>query len=86
MSDHELVPAIVRTAAKRGFIRTSTQALASAIPITAIAVGTTSEWVVGVGLGVAGAAATAVLAGTASYLSILSNGIPGDYTSSTEGD
>ena len=75
----ELIPSATRTAAARGFIRTATQSLASAIPTTAIAIGTTGQWALGVGLGAAGAVATAALAGTASYLSILSKGVPGDY-------
>ena len=36
-----IVPAAVQLAAKRGFVRTFTQSLASVIPITAIAIPTT---------------------------------------------
>jgi len=78
-----IVPAAVKLAAKRGFVRTFTQSLASVIPITAIAIPTTGDALVGVGLGVAGALVTAVLAGTASFLSITSKGIPGDYVDAT---
>ena len=74
-----LIPDATKTAAKRGFIRTAAQSLSSAIPTAAIAIGTTGDWALGVGLGVAGAVVTAGLAGAASYLSILSKGIPEDY-------
>lgn len=78
-----IVPAAVQLAAKRGFIRTATQSLASVIPITAIAIPTTGDALLGVGLGVAGALITALLAGAASALSIISNGIPKDYADVT---
>ena len=74
-----LIPDATKTAAKRGFIRTAAQSLSSAIPTAAIAIGATGDWVLGVGLGVAGAVVTAGLAGAASYMSILSKGIPEDY-------
>lgn len=74
-----LVPDATKTAAKRGFIRTAAQSLSSAIPTAAIAIGATGDWALGVGLGVAGAIVTAGLAGAASYLSIVSKGIPEDY-------
>lgn len=79
-----IVPAHVSLAAKRGFVRTATQSLASVIPITAIAIPTTGDALVGVGLGVAGAVVTALLAGAASALSIISNGIPEDYQATPE--
>lgn len=74
-----IIPPSVKLAAKRGFIRTATQSLSSVIPIVAIAIPTTGDALLGIGLGVAGAITTAVLAGTASALSIVSNGIPSDY-------
>lgn len=74
-----LVPADTKRAALRGFIRTAAQSLSAAIPTAAIAIGTTGEFWLGVGLGAAGAVVTALLAGTASALSILSAGIPQDY-------
>lgn len=74
-----LIPTATKTAAKRGFIRTAAQALSSAMPTAAIVVGVTGDWLLGVGLGVAGAVVTAGLSGAASYLSILSKGIPEDY-------
>lgn len=79
----QIVPAAVQLAAKRGFIRTFTQSLSSVIPITAIAIPTTGDALVGIGLGVAGAIVSAGLAGAASYLSITSKGIPGDYADAT---
>ena len=74
-----VIPASTKLAAKRGFIRTATQSLTSVIPITAIAIPTTGDALLGVSLGVAGAVASALLAGAASALSIISNGIPEDY-------
>lgn len=79
-----IVPAHVSLAAKRGFVRTATQSLASVIPITAIAIPTTGDALLGIGLGVAGAVTTALLAGAASALSIISNGIPEDYQAAPE--
>lgn len=78
MSD-QIVPAAVKLAAKRGFIRTATQSLSAAIPTSAIAIVLSGDWWLGVGLGVASAAATALMAGAASYLSIISKGVPEEY-------
>lgn len=79
-----VIPANTKLAAKRGFVRTATQSLASVIPITAIAIPTTGDALVGIGLGVAGAVVTALLAGAASALSIISKGIPEDYQAAPE--
>ena len=78
MTDN-VIPASTKLAAKRGFIRTFTQTLSSVIPITAIAIPTTGDALLGVALGAGGAVVSSVLAGAASYFSILSNGIPQDY-------
>ncbi len=78
MADN-VIPASTKLAAKRGFIRTFTQTLSSVIPITAIAIPTTGDALLGLGLGVGGALVSSLLSGVASYLSILSNGIPEDY-------
>lgn len=80
----ELIPADVKVAAKRGFLRTTAQAyatsLAGGISATAIiSLLSNSEpwlpiivtWVV--------ALVTPLLSGLASYFSILSRGIPADY-------
>ena len=83
MTTDPLIPAATQLAAKRGFIRTATQSLASVIPITAIAIPTTGDAALGIGLGVAGAIVTALLAGSASALSIVSKGIPDDYADVT---
>lgn len=74
-----IIPDETKIAAKRGFVRTATQSLASVIPTTAVAVTLSGEWVLGVGLGVASALVTAALAGTASALSIISTGVPDEY-------
>lgn len=83
MNTDPIVPAAVQLAAKRGFIRTATQSLAAVIPITAIAIPTTGDALLGLGLGVAGGIVTALLAGSASALSIISSGIPKDYADVT---
>lgn len=75
----KIVPDATKVAAKRGFIRTAAQSLAAVIPTTGIAISLTSEWLLGVGLGLGGAVLTALLAGSASYLSIISSGVPEDY-------
>lgn len=79
MNTDPLIPAAVQLAAKRGFIRTATQSLSAVIPIAAIAIPTTGDALLGIGLAVGGALVTAALAGAASALSIVSNGIPKDY-------
>lgn len=78
------IPATVKTAAKRGFIRTATQSLSSAIPTGAIAITLSGDWAIGVALAVGSAIVTAVLAGTASALSIISKGVPADYVAAGE--
>ena len=83
MTIDPIVPAAVQLAAKRGFIRTATQSLSSVIPIAAIAIPTTGDALLGLGLGAAGAIVTAILAGTASALSIISNGIQREYADVT---
>ncbi|WP_424937520.1 MULTISPECIES: hypothetical protein [Bacteria] len=80
MTVDPIIPVAVRVAAKRGFIRTAAQALASALPIGAITIGTTGDFWTGVALAAAGTIASALLAGLASALTILSKGIPADYT------
>ena len=75
----KIIPESTKVAAKRGFIRTSAQSLASLIPTATIAITLSGDWALGVALGAAGAVVTALLAGTASALSILANGIPADY-------
>lgn len=75
----ELIPNSTRFAAKRGFIRTAAQSLASVIPTTGVVVAVTGDWLVAAGLGTASAVVTAGLAGAASYFSILSQGIPDAY-------
>lgn len=79
MSDEKLVPANVHKAAKRGFIRTAAQSLSGGIPATAITVVLTGDWLLAVALGVASAVLTALMAGAASYFSIIADGIPADY-------
>lgn len=82
----KLIPADAQVAAKRGFIRTTAQAYGTALAggITAVAVSDA------IGQASSGNAlplvvtaivtvVSPVVAGAASYFSILSRGIPGDY-------
>lgn len=80
-----VIPTATRLAAKRGFIRTSAQTLSSAIPTSAIAISLSGDIWLGLGLGVAGAVASSILAGTASALAIISSGIPDEYIEAAEG-
>lgn len=74
-----LIPADTKLAATRGFIRTACQSLASVIPTSAITISLTGDFWIGAGLGAASAIVTALLAGTASAMSITASGIPEDY-------
>lgn len=81
----KLIPADVMLAAKRAFVRTTAQAyaatLATGIPSAAAIVQLVQDptgWLLaGVTLGLA--VVTPPLAGLASYLTMLSKGIPDDY-------
>lgn len=80
-----LVPAATQIAAKRGFIRTTAQAYAATIPAGGVSAAVLASVVANpdpVALIITAAAAllSPPLAGLASYLSILSKGIPEDYT------
>ena len=79
-----LIPADTLLAAKRGFIRTTAQAystsLAGGISTTVILSVVTGEVaLVPTLITAAVAAVSPLLAGGASFLSILSKGVPGDY-------
>jgi len=84
MSD-PIVPKPVRTAAIRGFIRTTAQAYAASIPTggvsaaAIIALVSDPDPLVLVATAAA-ALLSPLLAGLASYLSILASGVPVDYT------
>lgn len=82
MSRAKVIPADVRLAAKRGFVRTATQALSSVIPLGAVAIPTTGDALLGIGLAAGGAIVSAALAGIASALSIISKGVPEEYQAS----
>lgn len=80
-----VIPPEVKIAAKRGFIRTTTQAYATSIPTGGIAVTTLiatikdPDWIVIVATVIA-VILSPFLAGLASYLDIMSKGIPEEYT------
>lgn len=80
----KIIPASTKLAAKRGFIRTTAQAFAatlttgiSASVVLGVVTGEVEIVPVVVTLGIA--VLSPFIAGAASYLSILSNGIPADY-------
>lgn len=80
----KLVPADAQVAAKRGFIRTTAQAYAATIPSGGLTAGVISATITNPDpillISVVGSALLSpLLAGLASYFSILSNGIPADY-------
>lgn len=89
--DLTIIPPDVHLAAKRGFVRTTAQSFAASIPTGGVAVGTVlgviqnpDPWVIG-----ATAIATVIsplLAGLASYLSIIGKGIPEAYQPTIETD
>ena len=86
-----LIPADAQLAAKRGFVRTTAQAYG-----TALAGGISATVILGVVTGavepvplLVTAGVTLVsplIAGAASYFSILSRGIPGDYAAAGQPD
>ncbi|GAB3616036.1 hypothetical protein GCM10027416_05930 [Okibacterium endophyticum] len=80
----ELIPASVKTAAKRGFIRTTSQAYATALAggISASVIIATlqggADWAA-IGITVGVTVVSPLLAGAASFLSIISKGVPEEY-------
>ena len=80
MSDDRLVPRDTDLAARRGFIRTASQSLATGFTIPAgLTFAFTQDFGFALLLGFGGAIVSAIIAGAQSYFSILSNGIPEDY-------
>lgn len=75
------IPTDTRKAAIRAFIRTSAQALATAIPTGAIVIQLDLEWWAQLMLGALGVAAGSILAGTAAFLMVVVNGLPEEYAS-----
>ena len=77
----ELIPADTSVAAKRGFIRTATQSLATSLVLPAGATfAFTQDALLAAAVGVGGMLVGAVINGLQSYFSIISNGIPDDYS------
>ena len=90
MSNEETIPVEVRLAAKRGFIRTTAQAYAATLTAGAVTsvvglIADPSNWLT-VTVAVVTAIATPPVAGLASYLNILSNGIPQAYVNAVIAD
>lgn len=75
-----IIPAGVKLAAKRGFVRTAAQSLATGFAVPgALTLVFTGDGLLALGLGLAGLAFSALVNGTQSALSIISNGVPEDY-------
>lgn len=80
-----LIPAATLTAAKRGFIRTAAQSLATSFTLTATPVLVfTQDAALAAAVGVGGMIAGAVINGAQSFFSIVSKGIPEDYQDKTD--
>lgn len=76
-----VIPAATKLAAKRGFVRTAAQSLATGFAVPgALTLAFTGDGLLALGLGIAGLAFNALLNGAQSALSIVSKGIPGEYT------
>lgn len=81
--NNDTVPAATWLAARRGFIRTTAQAYAAALPVGGVNVAALAAltdlgtlWVV---LTIAAWAVSPIIAGAASFLSIVGGGIPEEY-------
>ncbi|WP_053386258.1 hypothetical protein [Leucobacter japonicus] len=78
------IPAETKLAAKRGFIRTAAQSLATSFVIPAgVTLAFTQEALLAAAVGVAGVIVGAGVNGLQSYFDIISRGIPDDYQPST---
>lgn len=76
----DIIPASVQLAAKRGFVRTASQSLATGFAVPgALTLVLTGDGLLALGIGLAGLAFNAVVNGAQSALSIISNGVPPDY-------
>jgi len=76
----KLIPADAHRAAKRGFIRTAAQSLATSLALPAgVTFAFTHDALISAAVGVGGMIVGAVVNGAQSYFSILSKGIPGEY-------
>lgn len=79
-----IVPEAARLAAKRGFVRTTAQAYAGAIPAGGVSAGALASVIDNpdpllIGTVVAAWVLSPLLAGLASYLTLISKGIPDEY-------
>ncbi len=76
----KLIPADTKLAAKRGFIRTAAQSLATSLVLPAgVTFAFTQDALIAAAVGVGGMIVGAVVNGAQSYFSILGSGIPEDY-------
>ena len=80
-----LIPVDATRAAARAGVRTAAQSLAAALPAGGVVLALTGDWWSAAMLGAGSAVVTALLAGGAAYLSILSKGIPEDYAPIVDG-
>lgn len=83
MSD-PIVPAATRLAAKRGFVRTAAQSLATGFAVPgALTLAFTGDGLLALGMAVAGMLFAALVNGAQSYFSIIGQGVPDDYRDAT---
>lgn len=84
--DNKLIPADAHVAAKRGFLRTTSQSIATALAggvtialvTDAVDQAQSGDWIPLV-VSIVVAVATPIVNGAQSYFSILGSGIPSDY-------
>ncbi|WP_433584538.1 hypothetical protein [Microbacterium hydrocarbonoxydans] len=77
---NDIIPASVKLAAKRGFVRTAAQSLATGFAVPgALTLVFTGDGLLALGIGFAGLAFSAIVNGAQSSLNIISRGIPDEY-------
>lgn len=80
-----LIPDATKVAAKRGFIRTAAQSLSGAAVLGGgLTLAFTSNALLAIAVAIASAVVDAVVTGAQSYFSIISKGIPVDYTATSK--
>lgn len=80
MALDKIIPDDVKLAAKRGFVRTAFQSLATGFAVPgALTLAFTGDGLLALGLGLAGLAFSAIVNGAQSALDIAAKGIPGEY-------
>lgn len=76
----KIIPDAVKLAAKRGFVRTASQSLATSLVLPAgVTFAFTQDALLSAAVGVGGMAVGAVVNGLQSYFSIIGKGVPDEY-------